>query len=284
MNKYYRFLRQKCNEIEQLLKPYTILRNIFTPNYFKEILNQIDNMEKNHQSGPIHSMFIFFRYDSENNYSQTKMLEKYLYYIFNHPSIKRKHKNNISKDLTRQNCLETLFEISILGNLLYQLPNNKVTLYPKTISGKNVDAMVVLINRPIYVEVTVLGESGCDKKDRESRAQAGIDHYIGWRNIKYDGMRFTRKIYDKSVKFKPNQPNVLMISVFDFFPDEYEVKWATNNGNFSSTNIGLILQFGRAKIENKFFKNCNPSCHLAEEEKDMLIELLDGKNFLPLKY
>ncbi|WP_176229467.1 hypothetical protein [Candidatus Hakubella thermalkaliphila] len=282
MPSYWDDLKQKSYTIEKLISASALLSSIFTHEFFVNVRTQIGEMKRLNRSGPLHSMFIFFCDNPENGYRKTRKLEDCLMKIFSHPSTRAKDRNYIKSELTRLQCLNTLFEVSILGNLLSQLPQDRVRLYPKTVGRRNVDAEIVLIGRSIHLETTVLAESEEDKNRRESMMRAGRDHWLGRRNTDKDEGRFREKLLEKSKQFAPGRPNVLAISIFDHFPADLEIKRAMGNNYY--LNLGMVLQFGRARIKNIFTGNCDPSCQLTMEERNKLVELLSGQGYLPLAY
>ncbi|GFP31793.1 hypothetical protein HKBW3S42_00099 [Candidatus Hakubella thermalkaliphila] len=114
---YYDDLNQKSYEIERFINTFPLLSSVFTPHFFEDVRAQIEEMRRLGLSSSLHSMFIFFRDDSENGYQKTRRLEDYLTKIFSHCSTGER--NYIKSEFTRLQCLNTLFEVSILGNLLY---------------------------------------------------------------------------------------------------------------------------------------------------------------------
>ncbi|GFP28289.1 hypothetical protein [Candidatus Hakubella thermalkaliphila] len=277
---YYDDLNQKSYEIERFINTFPLLSSVFTPHFFEDVRAQIEEMRRLGLSSSLHSMFIFFRDDSENGYQKTRRLEDYLTKIFSHCSTGER--NYIKSEFTRLQCLNTLFEVSILGNLLSQLPQDRVRLYPQTVGQRSVDAEIVLISRPVYLEMTVLAESQADRDVRELMMGVRCHHWLGSRNLDKDADRFIRKLLEKSAQFIPGQPNVLAISVFDWFPADFEIEPAMRDNCY--LNLGMVLQFGRARIEHVFTNNCDPSCQLTDQERDRLVELLSGQGYFPLAY
>lgn len=282
MPSFYDELRQKSHEIERYISSLPILRDIFTSGYFQKVRKQIDEMEKTNQIGPLHSMFIFMLDDSRHGLSQTKMLKEYLTKIFEHPNTKPKTKNHIKAQLVSEQHVFMLFEVSILGNLLSQLPGKAIKLYPRTVRTRAVEAEIVLVDRPVHIETTVLGESRGDKNTFERMMRVGRHTWGGSRDLNHDSERFAKKLLEKSKQFLPDYPNVLAISLFDFWPAHLQVMRAIRSNSFP--NIGLIMQFGRGDLEHSFEENCDPSCALTEEEGDRLTKLLSGENYHPLVY
>lgn len=281
MNYYYELIQQ-AKRIAKFIKSLCILKDVYDQRYFEKIKQQIIKMKKEQTSGPIDSMFILMTKDEEHNFKNIKLLEKYLGLIFSHSSCNKGDKDHIKKELIGNQSLNTLFEINIIGNVLNQLPSNKAILYSKTYNKKNVDVEIDLVNRPIYIEISVLGESKGDKNIRERMSKNKIHVWSSNRDIERDTIRFSSKINYKLRQFFPHKPNVLILSTFDFFPAKFNIDIVMKNTCF--LNAGLILQFDRKNIQKIHKDNLDPSCTLTKEEHDKLIELFQGKNYEPVYY
>lgn len=177
-------------------------------------------------------------------------------------------------------AINAAFEVTIAGNLLAQLPPDKVSLYAPTKTLKNVDVCLYPVDRPVYLETTVLGES---KENSERRkAGSGIKVWMGDPFTVFGG-RVARVIATKGRdQFLPEKPNVLAISVFDVWDNLEPAQERLASANFE--NIGLLLPFGRRELMLDRITRPDPSCRLTPKEEEAILELLSGEKFFPIGY
>lgn len=281
MNYYYELLLQS-KRINKFIQTLPILKEIYDEKYFSKVKQQIIKMKPRELSGPINSMFILMTDDEAKGFIKLKLLEKYLSLIFKHSSTKKSDKKYIKEELLGDQGLNTLFEVNIIGNVLSQLPSKKVKLYVKTHGKKNIDLEVVLIDRPIYVEISVLGESKGDKNIRDTMTRNKINFWSGSRDLNIDSIRFASKIKFKTEQFVKGKPNVLILSKFDIFPDKFSVESVMKQNCF--LNVGLILQFNRKDLQIVYEDNLDPNCSLSKIEISRLVKLFKEKAYKPLYY
>ena len=282
MKRYFKELNVLSGKIEaRIATKYPILATIFDSNYFDGIREQIQEMSKNDLQGPIHSMFVAMTRDNEQKRGFLPLFEKHLSLIFNHPSIKPSLISYTKKELISERCINTMFEVSTIGNLISKIGPDKTTLYAKTAGPKDVDIKIDLFDRPIYVEISVLGESrgDADLRDRMMRKKRGV--YSGSRDMAHDTGRFKVKVEEKTKQFLPNKPNVLILCTFDFFPVELEIKQAMTNNYF--VHVGILLRFYREKLKNTF-TNLDKNCQLTGREMNWFRDFFESKEYKPLIY
>lgn len=176
--------------------------------------------------------------------------------------------------------INAAFEVVIAGNILAQVPPEKVQLHVPTNAPKNVDVCIHLIERPVYLETTVLGESDENIQWRKSLA-SGPKIRMG-DSFSVFGGRATRAITQKGRQFLPNQPNVLVISIFDVWDKLEPAQKPLVSSHFQ--NIGLLLPFGREHLMHDWIARPDPSCRLTDEEEKTVLHLLNGENFFPIGY
>lgn len=280
----YKNLRQKMTEVREYTDSSRTLETLFTDSYFYNVSKQIDWMEKMGKSGPINSLFIFLVVDSKDGFHQSKLLESYTKLIFSHPATRVKgDRNHLIGQIKTQGSTDTLFEISILGNLLKQLPSDKIELFPRTTGTRKVEAKILLDKRWVYLDATTLNESEYDSKILEHLTQSEV--HVGNLSIDFDKdkERYIRKIQSKSQQFLPSQPNVLVLSLFGrtLFIDE---PFSKPDPNIVASNVGLILRFKRESLKKKTTDNCDPDCRLTTKETEMIFDLLSNEEFKPLIY
>ncbi len=281
--KYVSDLRKGLIETKKFVLNYQFLKLIFSDSFFEAVDKQIGELEENPRAllHPIYNLM--FKHDVQEGFSKLKLLEEYLALIFNQP-IAEKQKRYIKSELCschRLNSLNVLFEISVLGPFLRNLSGEKLKLYPRTDGNKNVDIVIELVDRPVYIEITVLGISELDRIRRSAWTKTGVRLRPGWRNLGKDEARYIRKIEEKANQFIPDRPNVLIFSKFDFFPDIFSIKRALSTYTFS--RIGLIVQFDRMDFDKMFEENLDEKCAISLKEKEKLNKIF--KNYYrPLIY
>jgi hypothetical protein len=171
------------------------------------------------------------------------------------------------------------FEVTIAGNILAQMPPERVQLHALTNAPRNVDVCIHL-DRPIYIETTVLGESQENIQWRKSLA-SGPKIRMG-DSFSVFGGRATRAISQKSPQFLPSHPNVLVISIFDVWDKLEPAQKPLASSQFQ--NIGLLLPFGRERLMSDWIARPDPACRLTAEEEKSVLHLLNGENFFPIGY
>ena len=72
-----------------------------------------------------------------------------------------------------------------------------------------------------------------------------------------------------------NKPNVLLLAKYDVFPDSNHMTWSIQQNHIP--NIGLIMQFNRAKLENIYKQGLDQSSFLTKEEEEQLTQLFREK-------
>lgn len=176
--------------------------------------------------------------------------------------------------------LNAAFEVVIAGNILAQIPPEKVQLHVPTNAPKNVDACLLLTGRPIYLETTVLGESDENIQWRKTSA-SGPKVRMG-DSFSVFGGRAARAIMQKGRQFLPKKPNVLVISIFDVWDKLEPAQKPLSSSQFE--NIGLLLPFGREHLMRDWVSRPDPTCRLTDEEEDAIFKLLSGEKFFPIGY
>jgi len=282
MEKYYLDLVSLSRTIEKRINStdYPILSTIFDHKYFEYIRLQIKEMSIYGNTGPVHSMAIAMRRNEEDKGELLNLFEKYLHLIFNHPTVKKHHITYIKTELVSQGCINTMFEVSILGNLLTHIDNSKIKLYSRTTGLRDVEAEIELFNRSIYIEVSVLGESKGDMEIRNKMMKMKKNVWSGSRDMEHDTARFKVKVEEKTKQFLPNKPNVLILCTFDIFPIDFEIKAAMRNNFFN--NVGLLLRFKREELKNIFTPD--KTCYLNKDEIIWLKDFFTGDKYKPLTY
>lgn len=265
---------EECDAIEADVRQ-TILREVFGKSYFAVVRQQIDDgIQK--KSSRLSSVYAVLQRPEWR-----QKLGEFL------QAIKRKLKPTDWRHLcTRlamldQNTdLEALFEIVILGNLLRELPDDRIVLNAPTRNKKNVDAKIRLMDRFIYLEITMLGPSAQVRERRERMERHGITHAV-WTGIgEGHGRRMAGKLQDKASQFLPGTPNVLILcslEVWDRMPG-----WEQAVEDFPKENVGHFYVFGRMRLGRTFVGD--PTCALTTDEERALQELLNGKNYYPMGF
>ncbi len=284
MNSRYDFFRDKATIIKDFVSKSTLFASYFDEAYFTQILSQIDFMEEKGWNGPINSFFLLFLDDSEKGFTQTTLLEKYLKLVVEHSTATNSDRNHIKGQIKTDNSVDTLFEISILGNLLNQLPSGDVELFPRTVGKKDVEARIKLDDRWIYLDATTLNDSEGETKELTELLNKGGGVGKGmWVDFQRDTDRFIKKMEYKSSQFMPNTPNVLAISLFGTRPMFIHTEWGAKVGTIVP-KISLLLEFNRKDLKNVTDENCDSSCPLTDREIARLKELFSGSGYQPLVF
>lgn len=184
----------------------------------------------------------------------------------------------ITSDDANNTSLKALFEVVIIGNLLNQLPDESVVLDANTIDNKDCDIRVKLVDRDVDIEVTMVDESEHAKKWHE---HSGVIVRAIAPSI-ISGRRVIRSMEEKANDFRPNNPNVLITQLFDW-RERTPIAMA-NIRRREFKNIGLFVPCNRNGASRERIMNFDPACGLTEEETAILLDILCGKDFVPLSY
>ena len=184
----------------------------------------------------------------------------------NRPKSYRKTRGELASTQTNQ-ILGSLFEINIVYAAIQSC--SSVEVYPTTGNGgSNVEAKLIIDNRPIYIEAKALTYSNHD-------LVAPYSGYVGIHSV--DSM--IRQIYDalneKLAKGKQlhvlseNFPTALFLAL-GFNADEHSGPWGIESYfQESHSNVSSILLFGSFLCRKliKVFPNDNSSLPLSKEER-----------------
>ncbi|MBU0650193.1 hypothetical protein KKG63_03295, partial [Patescibacteria group bacterium] len=143
-DEYYINLHQTLNSMKKQVSRLNILTNIFSDKYFENVERQIDVARQKRFNGPFDNIFLSVLHTRNSGRNKLKLLDKYLNQIFEHPSISKKKRSHIEKELVGTNQLNMLFEISVTGNILSFLGINKTKLHLKTTAKRNIDVAAQL--------------------------------------------------------------------------------------------------------------------------------------------
>lgn len=190
--------------------------------------------------------------------------------------------NRLSSD-TKERSMQALFEVVILGNLLAQIDPSKIMLNVPTIKGKRLDAEIVLIDRPVLLELSMLSQSEQATRRRHQLSRA---KFVFWtaRRAESEGHRVTRMIEEKSTQFDKAQPNVLAFQIFDPIND-FSPQAIRRFHSFQCKHIGLLLPFNRTSLSLQHVRRGDDrSCSLTDQEQKKLIGLLSGDGYFSIGY
>jgi len=264
------------DRIETEVNQGAILAEVFGSPFFARVKGQLRAIE-NDGASDYSNIFSILEIDDQRH-----NLARFLLLIKNKlEKGKWKHLCNRLTSDSANTSLKAIFEIMIVGNLLNQLPSAHIQLDAQTIGKKDCDIRVKLINRDVDIEVTMLDESEhareWHKRLQRQKVTAGaVAHSV------LDGTRVLAHIKGKSKDFLPHNPNVLVMQLFDW---RERTKFAMDNlksGKFS--RVGLVMLFNRKMLAEDHIVAFDPECALTKKEVQKLIELLNGKDFIPLPF
>lgn len=265
-------------EVEQIQGEIggTILAEVYTAPFFSSVKGQAKAYESDN-SVELSNAYSILQPPGQ----RTKLME---FLTLMKPKMADGQWIQLSKRLrsdSRLQSMQGLFEVTIAGNLMAQLPNDSVQLNVLTVNGRDADIGVLLDERIVHLEVTVLDES---KEMKERRPMMEKQKYPIWTPSlsEIDGTPLFTAIDGKSKDFKSNHPNALAIQIFSMY--DWGPIAQENYGEYQPCNIGLLLPFGRIELKKEYVKQADDSCALTESEQDMLTNLLSGDDFFPLGY
>ena len=254
----------------------TLLTEVFTTSFFASVLGQAKAYETGKPTELSNAYSIL-----QPPEQRAKLLE---FLSLMKPKMSGAHWKHLSERLrsdSRSQSLLALFEVTLSGNLLAQLPSDRVELNVPTVGGKDADIGVLLDGRMVHLEVTVLDESDAMKARRPMMAK---QKYPIWTPSasEVDGTRLLARIESKAKEFKPKHPNVLAIQIFSSY--DWSPLARENYLHHEVEDIGLLLPFGRIEMIPNFVKEPDVSCRVTDTERRMLLNLLNGNSFFPLGY
>lgn len=192
-----------------------------------------------------------------------------------------KHFSERIRSDSRSQSLLALFEMAIAGNLLSQLPDNCVRLNIPTSGNNDADIGLLLDGRMVHLELTVLDESDQMKARLPMRRKQKVSIWSS-DHSEVDGSRLLDRITKKSREFIQGHPNILAIQILN--PFDWTELARDRYMKHEFKNVGLILPFGRIELAKDYVKEADASCRLTENEKEQLVNLLNGDGFFPLGY
>ena len=183
--------------------------------------------------------------------------------------------SRLQKRTEYRHAVGALFEIEILAYLLGKNPQGSVNFYPQ-IQNKNFpDAKVVLGEKTVYLEATLLSQTedqeqiwdighrriNPTRKEMErlgirkvSYRSPAVTTVVGNKDLYGDALRLTRKIADKRDQLADKSPNILCIGLPDIDPDLSSVQWGISaifSGDLRSAQSIIQRQKNRLSNDKK---------------------------------
>jgi hypothetical protein len=285
MENQYKTLEESIYPIRAFTDKLPTLKLIFTPSYYAMVAEQLFSMKATSKMGPINSMFVFLFWDMQEGYKLTKILELFVNLVFSHTTTKSSHKKHLIGQIASLNSWDTLFELSVLGNLLNQVPSDSVELYPLTVGKFNVEARIFLADRWVYLEATTIHDTEDEAKAIEAMINSGQHVSSGsYVDFNKDKRRFIGKLKYKSSQFIPNYPNVLVLSESGSKPLFIHEPFGVPDPAIRVDKVGLVVEYRRGIYVTNSKNNCDPNCGLTDIERDKIVRLLSGDRFIALPY
>src|SRR5882724_7869966 len=163
----------------------------------------------------------------------------------------------LEEDGYRQ-AMGAIFEVEVLAELLSVGEAISVNLYPKSpATQKKPDACIVLAQKTVYIEITLLSQAEYQEKiedireksayeqvilDESEMEELGIRSVQGGRNhgvgFPYeDALRVIGKLDAKRDQLVPGAPNIICLGLSDLNPGIRSVEWATQDFFSGSPNM-----------------------------------------------
>lgn len=271
-------LKQAFLEFKTELQEYATLIEIFNDRYFNDLERQLVKLSSDY-STHINPVFLVYLRDKDEGKTFLKRLNNYIQIVFN-KTASVKIKKHIAGQLRTIAAHDTLVELSVLGNLLLQLPPQDIELFPTTVDDHDVEAKIKIDGRWIYLEVSTLGDTQEDRNEitelLRTRRMVGKGK---WLDLNKDGYRIVGKSARKSKQFAPDTPNVLLIvltgtrtSMHDFFRTGEDI---------TVNDISCLFEFNCNLRHTNTRIGLSPN-QLTENEKNKLNSLFTSKDWLPL--
>jgi len=265
-------------EVEKIQKEIegTLLAEIFPTSFFASVKGQAKAYEAK-LSRDISDAYSILQPPEQ----RTKLLE---FLTLMKPKMSASNWKHLCKRMrsdSRSQSLLGLFEVAITGNLLAQIPDNRVSLNIPTRGKKDADIGVVLDDRMVHLEITVLDESDQMKARLPMRRSQKVSIWSSDVS-EVNGSRQIDRITKKSKEFIKGHPNVLVIQVLNPLDWTEIARDAYLKHEFK--NVGLILPFDRIELEKDYVRETDDACRLTEKERQLLINLLSGDDFFPFGY
>ena len=285
MNHDYDDLINDLSEIKDFIKGCPTLSGVIRDDLFEVIKTQLGAMIENDLPGPLNPFYnLVMREDKNNQYEKLKLIENCLEVLYRYPIAGREKKKIISQlnSTDRIQCLEKLFEISVLAYLLEKFHGSNPDIFPITHGKRDVELSIEPVKRKVYFEATILAESDQDKRQFDDLLLKKIDPQFQALDTDYHARRFSRKVDLKGEQFLPANPNVLFISIFGFQPNSFIVDKALRMRQVN--NVGLIVVFNRFKFQRIVQEGCDSECLLSTKELSLLENTLTDNDFPNLVY
>jgi len=276
---YWKGMKSELREIQAFIDSTHVLSTIFDEEFFHKLEINLQEYQKNPLKNRLHPLYnLLMKFDVGENFTKLKLLENDLGIIFSHPDIRKKDKNNTIGQLTsfdQKQSLDTLYEVNVQAHLIKQI-GSRVELHKKTIGSKNPDAKITLDNRPVYIDITTLGDSKYTSDLIAERRQKSLGgkRNQGFPKIEYDQRRQKERLEEKMSQFSPGEPSVIFhfaLGTLLPLPSEFII----NNLN----NIGLVMFFDRIKLYETTEFGCDPDCVLTKKEKTILENLFNTETY-----
>lgn len=263
------------NKFRELVESFPHHKPIFTDEYYASLDLQLKKFRKD-KGTHINPIFLWYFRDGETEAKRKlALLDKFIKQVFS-TSKSNHEKKHIAAQLRTIDAYDTVFELSILSVLIEAVPKDAIELFPTTTGNHDVEARVKLVDRWVYIEVSVLKDSkeDADEITELLRKGGGVGKMkaIDLNKGKY---RLVGKSAYKARQFLPTSPNLLIVALLTtqiLAHDFPELDTSTINVD----NIGAVMKFD-FNFKYRGFQDGVPSCQLTEKEKKKLTEIFATK-------
>jgi hypothetical protein len=193
------------------------------------------------------------------------------------------HLANRLKSFEKREATGAYFELYVLS-MLYKAFNN-IVFYPTLCSGKKPDCNIVINQKEIFIEATILGQLVKDDTllNQDIREGGGIHS----RDPYHDKKRVENKICGEIDQFEYSKRNLIFLCFIDAFPRNPSVDWAIqsleNNGILNKISHIFIFKYNGTGFSLNSIRGGKaiPDYALTQEEIEMISKIFilsEGQN------
>lgn len=265
-------IKNLITEYQELIKQYSHLKDIFTPEYYSSLQQQLKYLTKDHGT-KLNPIFLWFLRERQNSKNKLQLLSKHVNLVFS-ATTSNNEKKHIAGQLRSLDAYDTVFELGILSALIEEFAPSNIELFPTTTQNHDVEARAKLVDRWVYIEASVLRDSKEDSDELTELLRSGKGVGEGkWIDMDKDKIRYFSKSEFKAQQFLPNTPSVLILAMIALRPALYHFT-EIDHTTVKVENIGAIMEFD-IDFRYRAFREGVKSCSITQAEKEKLIKIFN---------